>query len=81
MGIANPVMDEHPMPEEVIRSRDGIAVRRAPNWSPERIAAERNGTAAARLREQRDRERARLDKLAARVSSLLTKQPRAAARR
>ena len=67
--------DERPIPQKDIRSVDGVAVRRAPNWSPERIAAERNGIATGRLREQRDRERARLDGLTTRVSSLLAGQP------
>jgi hypothetical protein len=74
-------MDESPSPHDVIHSRDGVAVRRTPIWSPERIAAERNDTAAGRLREQRDRDRARLDQLTTRVTSLISRQPRPLSRR
>lgn len=44
-------------------------VRPAADWTPERIASERNATS---LREQRRNERVRFERLATRVSALLT---------
>ncbi len=56
------------------RPHEGIAVRRASGWSPERIASERagdvGGARAGELRPQRERERAALQVLAMRVSAM-----------
>jgi hypothetical protein len=56
---------------ERAESRADVEVRAAREWTPERIAAERNGVPTASLREQRSLERARFERLATRVSSLL----------
>jgi hypothetical protein len=70
MGIgASP----HPI-DESDRPRAGVVVRRASDWSPDRIASERTGdlgdTRAGALRAQRQREQAALQVLAMRVSAM-----------
>jgi hypothetical protein len=49
-----------------------VQVRPAPEWTPERIAAERAGS----LREQRALERDRRKRFASRVSAFLAAKPR-----
>jgi hypothetical protein len=53
-------------------------VRASANWAPERIASER---AAASLRTQRRDEQERVERLATRVSALLSSPPLAVSRR
>jgi hypothetical protein len=70
LGYGKRAMDAPHITEEAHRSSGGIAVRRADDWSVDRIAAERDDRG---LRAQRADDRVRVNALVKRVSTLLAR--------
>jgi len=73
LGYGKRGMDAPYITDEDHRSARGVTVRRADDWSVDRIAAER---ADRGLRAQRADDRVRVNSLVKRVSTLLAREPR-----